>query len=161
MRFLPKRSNRFRGICTLVGFIWGIPLLLFSIFGIIGRAEIDVSGTILESSTHCEQPSNSRCVTKYRIQSDIDGSTIHYSAGPNDQSLSPPGGTFLPGTKIQKHKWSLKYFVNGKIVDDFPLAFYLVDGVVGLSLLVTGFIGSIYFIHKYGFGKILSGEPLN
>ncbi|MBI3803845.1 MAG: hypothetical protein HY282_08800 [Nitrospirae bacterium] len=161
MQFLPKGSNRFKKISTIAGFIWGIPLFLFSFFGIMGRAQIDVSGTILESSTLCEQPSNNRCVTNYTIQSDMDGSSIRYSAGPNDQSLNPPRGTFPSGTAIQKHRWSLKYSVNGKVVDDFPLVLYLIDGIVGLSLLLTGLIGSIYFIRKYGLGKLLSGESLD
>jgi len=96
------------------------------------RAAIEVNGTIVSSATACIQPENNRCSSTYIVLSQS-GESASYIVGPTDASL--PRG--LPrGTVINKSKWNLSYMVNGKPVDNFPIAFYLVIVLFGLCCAV-------------------------
>ncbi len=130
-------ARRFASTSQFVGvlFMWGVPMLLFGVFGIFGRAAIAVSGTVVESTTACVQPHNNRCVTTYRIAPDSTASRTTYKAGPNDQSLKRQ----LPvGTQIHKEPWSLGYSVDGTVVSDFPWAPYAVLIAFGSLMTVSG-----------------------
>ncbi len=131
--------RRFASTGQFVGvlLIWGVPMMLFGVFGILGRASIVVSGTVVESRTACVQPQNNRCVTTYRVVSESKASETIYKAGPTDQSLQRR----LPvGTRIHKAPWSLDYSVDGLPVRDFPWAPYAVIIILGSLMTVSGAI---------------------
>lgn len=124
-----------KSLVTVACLMWGLPVLLFASDEVMARARLDVSGRVLESRTACQQPYNNRCITTYTLQPASGAArTFVYNAGPNDASLQRE----LPvGTEISKEKWALIYRVNGKIVDDFPIAFYAIIASVGVALLAT------------------------
>ena len=109
----------------------GVLFSALAISEILQRAQIDLDGQITAARTECEQPYNNRCVTYYTLQAS-DGSQIGYAAGPNDHSLQRD----LPvGTWISKHKWDMRYSLDGQRVADFPSRFYV--GVIVFGALVS------------------------
>ncbi|MBC3883806.1 hypothetical protein [Undibacterium griseum] len=117
--------------------MFGAVLVLMSISEIYGRASIEIDGVVINQEVVCQQPSNNRCVTNYLIKKNSVESQIIYSAGPTDQSLPRN----LPvGAELKKEKWKLKFELNGKIINDFPIDFYIGLFVIGMSGIVTWFV---------------------
>lgn len=113
--------------------ILGAILVVMSCSEIYARASIEINGTIINKEVVCQQPNNNRCVANYLLRSVSDESQLTYSAGPTNQSLSRD----LPiGAKLKKNKWKLSYEVDEKVVDDFPITFYL--GLLAIGLLSIG-----------------------
>ena len=93
------------------------------------RAVIELHGTVLSSETRCTQPENNRCFTTYVVRDDT-GNLQSYVAGPSDRALQRR----LPaGTIILKNRWSLRYSIDGRAVNDFPIVAY--GGVILLSVV--------------------------
>lgn len=137
----------FRKIPPLAALIGGGMFLFISVSEILARAEIEVSGTILHVSTECQQPYNNRCVTTYVIGSTQENSKVRYSAGPTDASLRQ---YLSPGTVIHKSKWSIDYSIDGSLVQDFPLYFYIPIALIGVFLFIPGLVFSIKTLSQDG-----------
>lgn len=106
---------------------------LFAGHEIYQRAAIALDGTVISSETRCVQPYNNRCDTSYVVVGQ-DQKRSTYVAGPTDESLERR----LPvGTVIHKNKWSLKYTVDARNVNDFPIRFY--GGLMVFGLLCALF----------------------
>ncbi|MFS2035285.1 hypothetical protein ACEN8I_14790 [Polaromonas sp. CT11-55] len=118
--------------------ILGLMFLGMACSEIYGRASIEADGLIVGREVVCQQPKNNRCATNYLLKRTADNSLYSYSAGPVDQSLSSELGV---GASVRKQRWHLKYEVNGKEVDDFPVLFYV-------SLLAIGFFAIGLWISK-------------
>lgn len=100
---------------------------LFGANEIVQRLLIEVDGTVIASQTS----TGNRPATAYVVRHP-DGSEQLYIAGPTDHSLPRR----LPeGTRISKLKYHLAWKLNGRIVNDFPLYFYL--GACGLGILLA------------------------
>ncbi len=98
-------------------------LFLFGANEIVQRLLIEADGIIISSQT----TTGNRPITVYALRG-ADGSQHQYIAGPTDRSLPRR----LPeGIHISKKKYDLVWERNGRIVDDFPLNFYL--GACGLG----------------------------
>jgi hypothetical protein len=68
------------------------------------------------------------------------GSSVGYAAGPSDHCLR----RWLPiGTSIEKQKWHLTYQIDGQLIDDFPLRFY-----IG-AFVVAAFLGFIWLARSF------------
>jgi hypothetical protein len=118
-------------VILIVSFV----LLALGFGTLLARASLGLEGTIIQSNTSCDPSNQARCSTRYVVQSP--GSTVSYSAGPNEQSLQ----RFLPvGTTISKKRWQLVYTVNGMVVDDFGTGPAIAIGGVGLLLFAASCI---------------------
>ena len=98
---------------------------LFGANEIVQRLLIEVEGSIISSQT----TTGNRPASIYLVLAP-NGTQHQYIAGATDQSLPRQ----LPaGTHITKKKYELVWERDGKIVNDFPLYFYI--GACGLGMM--------------------------
>ena len=113
-----KNSYIIRAILIL----FGLNMFFFSFSEFYQRANINIHGTVLKSSTKCSGEYNNRCSTTYIVSSDDQTTDDVYIAGANDHSLSMN----IPiGSTLSKNKWEIGYKVNESYVLDFPIKIYL------------------------------------
>ncbi|MBC3934047.1 hypothetical protein H8K47_01620 [Undibacterium sp. CY7W] len=131
--------NNFQKITNpFVAFLmFGGVLVLMSISEIYGRASVEIAGVVINREVVCQQPSNNRCVTNYLIKNNSVERQFIYSAGPTDQSLPR---NLLVGTELKKEKWKLQFEVDGKIINDFPIDFYVGLFVIGVGGIIIWFV---------------------
>jgi len=122
---------------TIIGFLWGLPIILFATTTCLSRLLIEVEGTIQDRTYLCQKPNNNRCVATYKIHQTEIGSSINFKANSNDPSLSQD---LTVGTTLKKQRWQFGYFVNGKYRKDFPTLFYIVILLFGIFILCQGLI---------------------
>ena len=116
--------------------------LFMGVNEITGRLLIEVEGVVVSSRT----TAGNRPVTAYVLRGS-DGEERGYTAGPTDKSLPRR----LPvGTYLGKNKYELSYVENGKVVNDFPLGFYVGICCVGIMLAWWG-------ISQWRFRRALEG----
>lgn len=114
---------------------WGTRNILVSI-------STEVEGRIVSAHMNCPQPENSRCKTKYTIESMKDGNRTEYIAYAGGLTISH---LLQPGAVVSKHIGKLHYEVNGNLVDEFPLIESLISIYFGLVAVVGAFILRVKF----------------
>lgn len=116
----------------------GISLICFSTSEINARSSISLSGTIIQSKdNHIDSSNYNRYITQYVVKTD-DNKILNYTAENNDHSLKRS----LPvGTRIEKVQGHLEYRINGTVIDDFPVNFYLLTQRIGIILVVGYLLG--------------------
>ena len=110
-------------------------MIYFGLSEPVSRLLIDIEGTVVESQTKCVQPHNNRCVTTYTLQPSNSLEPIVYRAGFTDQALSR---YIKNGSHVEKRKWQLGYYVNGRYREDFPITFYLVISCLASVVFIQG-----------------------
>ncbi len=109
-----------------VWIIWG-----FGFQTVGARLTTELDGLVV-SSQDVPTGRGPRYSTEYTLRGPDGGQQV-YVAGPTDASLprSLPLGTYL-----RKKKWSLSYTENGRIVNDFPILFYILT--LGMAIGCLG-----------------------
>lgn len=124
-----KKADLYR-----VTFPVGLMVFGFGASTLYRRLSIDVQGTIVSSNTTCVQPRGNRCASTYLVR-EGNGKNIQYVSGPVDGSL-PTG--LAEGTSIIKKRWQSSYSLNGRLIDDFAVAFYV--AITAFGLLIFGWV---------------------
>ena len=107
----------------------------FGIASLGNRLWIQLHGTVT-SSRDIPSTRGPRYATEYTIR-DSDGRELHYTAGPTDASLPR---SMPVGTTLNKQRWRLGYEQNGKWVDDFGAAFYVVVLAIAFTCLAWSIV---------------------
>ena len=136
---MKNRSTTFR---LLFG-AWGLYMMYFGVSEPLSRLLIDIDGTVIESQTKCAKLNNNRCVTTYTLQPSNSSAPITYKAGYTDKALSR---YIKIGANIEKQKWQLGYYVNGRLREDFPITFYTIISSLAFIIFVQGVLAIPKFL---------------
>lgn len=109
---------------------WGARNILIGV-----TAEIE--GRIVSAQMTCPQPENSRCETKYIIESTNDGLRTEYIAYAGGLTISH---LLHPGSVVSKHIGNLHYEVNGNQIDNFPLINALISICIGFVVIIGALV---------------------
>jgi mannose-6-phosphate isomerase-like protein (cupin superfamily) len=100
--------------------------------GLWHRLQIDVDGTVTARQDFARTSSTHGPTTRYTLKND-DGTVRTYMATNSDPSLPR---TIPIGVHVTKHKGETFYFLNGRLIDDFPLKAYVIALGVGIAFLI-------------------------
>jgi hypothetical protein len=113
-----------RPIAVAIGGIWFLFLALYTVFG---RLLIQADGVIVSRV----MSAGDRQAAIYVLQDSIGRHS--FTAGATDASLSRS----LPiGSHIAQKRWQIRYTIDGRLINDFPIFCYGGMAVVGVGFYV-------------------------